>query len=241
MLVIPAIYLLGSNVVRLRQGDPGRSSVYADDPLGVAQRFVDAGARGLHVYDVDSLVTGELTHLEQAAAIARATGVTVQFAGSIGDCAALERALGYSFSLVSLRADRVAGGAFVRDALAHHAERLTIGLDVRDGNVQVRGPDREGPADPVALARELVELGARRFIYSDLNRDGMLGGPNYAGLRALLRVVDLPITASGGIAHRDHIRNLERLGVEAVIIGKALYTGDLSLRGHLDARGHWRD
>jgi len=89
-------------------------------------------------------------------------------------------------------------------------------------------------------SRELIDMGAQRLVYSDLNRDGMLGGPNYAGLRALLSVVDVPVIASGGIAHAEHIRNLERLGAEAVIIGKALYTGDLSLRGHLDERGHWQ-
>src|SRR3989440_12790573 len=115
-----------------------------------------------------------------------------------------------------------------------------MGLDVRSGNVQPASPACSGPADPVALARELIDTGAQRLVYSDLNRDGMLGGPNYAGLRALLRLVDVPVMASGGIAHADHIRNLERLGAEAVIIGKALYTGDLSLRDHLDERGHWQ-
>jgi len=115
-----------------------------------------------------------------------------------------------------------------------------VRLDVRDGNVRLQTPARSGPSDPVVLARELIDQGARRLIYSDLNRDGMLGGPNYAGLRALLRVADVPVTVSGGIAHPDHIRNLERLGVEAVIIGKALYTGDLNLRGHLDEQGNWR-
>ncbi len=231
MLIIPAINILGGKVVRVRQGDPARSGVYSDDPLAVARRFVDLGARHLYVNDLDSLQRG---------AVADETGARVQFSAVIRDDAALRAALEKPFALVVLRADRVAGTPFIREALPSHAERLTVRLDVRDGNVQLQTPERTGPADPVVLAREFIDGSARRLIYSDLNRDGMLGGPNYAGLRALLRVADAPITVSGGIAHQDHIRNLERLGVEAVIIGKALYTGDLSLRGHLDDGGHWK-
>jgi phosphoribosylformimino-5-aminoimidazole carboxamide ribotide isomerase len=240
VLIIPAINILHGKVVRLRQGDPARSSVYSDDPLAVACRFAATGARRLHVYDVDSVLDGGPVHLDLAARIAEEAGVEVQFGGVLRDAAALRTALERPFALLVLRVDRVAGTDFLRQALAAHPERLALGLDVRDGNVQLDAPVRRGPADPVALARELIEMGARRLVYSDLNRDGMLGGPNYAGLRALLRVVDVPVMASGGIAHADHIRNLERLGAEAVIIGKALYTGDLSLRGHLDERGHWR-
>ncbi len=240
MLIIPAINILDGKVVRLRQGDPARSSGYADDPLTVARRFVDLGARRLYVNDLDSLQRGAVVFLDVAARIAVETGARVQFSAVIRDEEALGAALDKPFALVVLRADRIAGIPFIREALSAYAERLTVRLDVRDGNVQLQTPERDGPADPVVLARELIDLGARRLIYSDLNRDGMLGGPNYAGLRALLRVADVPITVSGGIAHHDHIRNLERLGVEAVIIGKALYTGDLNLRGHLDEQGHWK-
>jgi phosphoribosylformimino-5-aminoimidazole carboxamide ribotide isomerase len=240
VLIIPAINILHGKVVRLRQGDPARSSTYADDPLAVAHRFVTAGARRLHVYDVDSLLDGGPVHLDLAARIAVETGVEVQFGGVIGDAATLDSALERPFALLVLRVDRVAGTAFLRQALAAHPERLAMGLDVRTGNVQLDSAERRGAVDPVAFARELITLGAQRLVYSDLNRDGMLGGPNYAGLRALLRVVDVPVMVSGGIAHSEHIRNLERLGAEAVILGKALYTGDLSLRGHLDERGHWQ-
>jgi len=240
MLIIPAINILDGKVVRLRQGDPTRGGAHADDALAVARRFVDLGACYLYVNDLDSLRSGTAAFLDLAARIADDTGVQVQFSAAVRDAAALHAVLERPFALVVLRADRVAGAPFVREALQAHAERLTVRLDVRDGNVQLQTPERDGPADPVVLARELVDQGARRLIYSDLNRDGMLGGPNYAGLRALLRVADVPITVSGGIAHPDHIRNLERLGVEAVIIGKALYTGDLSLRGHLDEQGHWK-
>lgn len=240
MLIIPAINILGGKVVRLRQGDPARSSVYADDPLAVAQRFVDAGACRLHVNDVDSLQQGVLVHAGVAADIAAATGVEVQLGGAIRDAETLRAALEGPFVFLVVRADCTAGTPFLQQALASHGPRIAMGLDVRDGRVQLNAADREGPADPVALARELIDLGAPRLVYNDLNRDGMLGGPNYAGLRALLGVVDVPVIAGGGIAHQDHIRNLERLGAEGVIVGKALYTGDLVLRGHLDERGHWK-
>ena len=240
MLIIPAINLLGDKVVRLRQGDPARSTVYADDPLAMARRFVDLGARRLHIYDVDSLLNGQLAHLETAARIAAETGVEVQLGAAIRDAGTLRAALDGPFILIVPRADRVMDTDFLDDALKEHAERLALGLDVRDGRVQLESPERSGPADPVALGRELIALGAKRLVYSDLNRDGMLGGPNYAGLRALLGVAEVPVMAGGGIAHRDHIRNLAQLGVEGAIIGKALYTGDLNLRGRLDERGHWR-
>lgn len=240
MLIIPAINILGDKVVRLRQGDPLHSTVYADDPVAVARRFVEMGARRLHLYDVDSLLNGRLAHLDVAAHIAAETGVAVQLGGAIRDAGSLRAALDCPLTLVALRVDRIAETDFLEEALRDHGKRLALELTVRDGNVQLDSPERSGPADPVALARELVQSGARRFVYSDLNRDGMLGGPNYAGLRALLGVIEAPVMASGGIAHRDHIRNLERLGVEAAIIGKALYTRDLTLRGHLDEQGHWQ-
>ncbi len=240
MLIIPAINILDGKVVRLRQGDPTRGPVYADDPLTAARRFVDIGARYLYINDIDSLQSGTAAFVDLAARIATETAVPVQFSAAIRNEAALDAALDKPFVFVVLRADRIAATAFLRQSLEAHAERLTVRLDVRDGNVRLQTPARSGPSDPVVLARELIDQGARRLIYSDLNRDGMLGGPNYAGLRALLRVADVPVTVSGGIAHPDHIRNLERLGVEAVIIGKALYTGDLNLRGHLDEQGDWR-
>lgn len=241
MLIIPAINILGGKVVRLRQGDPARSSVYADDPVDVARRFVDQGARRLHVYDVDSLIHGNPVHLDLAARIAAETSVAVQFGGAIRDADTLRAALECPFTLLVLRASCIVGTNVLLDALANDSSRLAMGLDVRNGYVQFDAPARDGPIDPVALARELIDMGARRLVYSDLNRDGMLGGPNYAGLRSLLGRVDVPVIASGGIAHRDHIRSLERLGAEAVIIGKALYTGDLTLRGHLDEQGHWHN
>lgn len=240
MLIIPAINILGGKVVRLRQGDPARSSVYADDPIAVAHRFVEAGARRLHVYDVDSLATGNPVHLDLAARIAVETSVDLQFGGAFGGADALREALSRPFALLVLSIFNSAGTAFVGDALAKHAPRLAMGLDVRDGRVRIDSPERHEDADPVVLARELVDMGARRLVYTDLNRDGMLGGPNYAGLRALLGVIKTPVIASGGISHDDHLRSLDRLGAEAVIVGKALYTGDLSLRGRLDAEGHWR-
>ncbi len=241
MLIIPAINLLGDKVVWLRQGDPARSTVYSDDPVAVARQFVELGARRLYVHDLDSRAGGSLPHLDAATRIAIETGVEVQFASALADDAALQDALARPFTQIVLRADYVVGTPFLGDALGGSGvARLVVRLDVRDGNVTIETPGRAGVVDPVVLARELVDAGAPRLIYSDLNRDGMLGGPNYAGLRALLRMVDAPVMVSGGIAHADHIRNLDRLGVEAAIVGKALYTGDLSLRGHLDDHGHWR-
>jgi len=241
MLIIPAINLLGDKVLWLSQGDPTRSTVYSDDPVAVARQFVELGARRLYVHDLDSRAGGDLPRLDAATRIAIETGLEVQFASALADDAVLQDALARPFTQIVLRADCAVGTPFLGDALGGSgAARLVVRLDVRDGNVTIETPGRAGVVDPVVLARELVDAGAPRLIYSDLNRDGMLGGPNYAGLRALLRMVDAPVMVSGGIAHADHIRTLDRLGVEAAIVGKALYTGDLSLRGHLDDHGHWR-
>ncbi len=240
MLIIPALNLKNGNVVRLRQGDPQNTVFYSDDPLAVARRFVEMGVRRLSVHDVDSLIGGGFPHMEIATRIAESTGVEVQYGAAIDGAVPLHEALEQPFVLIELRADRIAGTELLREALRHDAPRLALRLDVRDGRLDLKSPERASSADPVALARELVEAGARRLIFSDLNRDGMLGGPNYAGLRALLHVIDVPVMVAGGVAHHDHIRNLERLGAEGVIIGKALYTGDLSLKGHIDENGAWR-
>lgn len=240
MLIIPALNLKNGSVVRLRQGDPRNTVFFSDDPVAVARRFVEMGVRRLSIHDVDSLLGDDFPHMEIAARIAEETGAKVQYGAAIDDVARLDEALEQPFVLIELRADRVAGTELLHDALRRNAARLALRLDVRNGYVDLKAPERAGQADPVALARELVEVGTQRLVFSDLNRDGMLGGPNYAGLRALLHVIDVPVMVAGGIAHHDHIRNLERLGAEGVIIGKALYTGDLSLKGHIDENGAWR-
>jgi phosphoribosylformimino-5-aminoimidazole carboxamide ribotide isomerase len=229
MLLIPAIDLRNGVCVRLEQGDYGRDTRYADDPLAVAASFSAHGARWLHVVDLDGAKEGAPRHLEVLAAIARRGDLLVEFGGGLRDLETVEAALAAGASRVVLGTAALEDPALLQAACAAHGERIAVGLDARDGMVAVRGWTETSGTPAIDLARAAVTAGCARLIYTDIATDGMLRGPNLAGLRALLDAVAVPVVASGGVATIDHLRDLAEAGAEAAIVGRALYTGDLPL------------
>lgn len=227
--LIPAIDLRGGRAVRLLQGDYDRETVFGDDPVAIARRWEAEGAARLHVVDLDGARDGASTQLEVITRIAAALQVPVQVGGGLRDAASVERVL-------AAGAERAILGTAAADPrvaaplLDRFGERLIVGIDARDGRVAVRGWRETLDRDALELARELVALGARRFIVTDIARDGMLEGPNLAAMRRMAEAVPVPVIASGGVARVEDVRALAALEcLEGVIVGRALYTGDLSL------------
>jgi phosphoribosylformimino-5-aminoimidazole carboxamide ribotide isomerase len=229
MLLIPAIDLRNGACVRLEQGDYGRDTRYADDPLVVAESFAAHGARWLHLVDLDGAREGAPRHLEVLAAIARLSDLLVEFGGGLRDLATVEAALDAGASRVVLGTAALEDPAMLQAACTAHRERIAVGLDARDGMVAVRGWLETSGTPAIDLARAAVAAGCVRLIYTDIATDGMLRGPNLAGLRALVDAVAVPVVASGGVATIDHLQALAEAGAEAAIVGRALYTGDLPL------------
>jgi len=230
VIVIPAIDLRGGRCVRLVQGDPRRERRYDEDPAEAALRWIRAGARWLHVVDLDGAFAGRPMQLEVVAAIARvaaATGVKVQGGGGVrteSDMAALLDA-GVSRVVVGTAAETLPG-----QVLRRYGERLAVAVDVRSGGLAVQGWRRMRRADPTSVARRLAARGVRRFVYTATARDGTMAGPDLAGLRRFLAAVSpLPVIAAGGVARVEELDALRALGVEGVIVGRALYEGRLDL------------
>jgi phosphoribosylformimino-5-aminoimidazole carboxamide ribotide isomerase len=228
--VIPAIDVSGGKVVRLVRGDRNATTVYADDPSAMAARWAASGARRIHVVDIDGAFDGSPRNAHAIAELVRAVDVPVQVGGGIRD-------LDTARELIDLGVDRVVLGtaaltddAFLRDALGAWPGRVVVGLDSRERELRVAGWAQGSGLDLVETARKLAALGVPRFLCTDISRDGTLEGPNVALLEEVARESGVPVIASGGVSSLDDLRALARVpGIEAAVVGKALYTGDVSL------------
>ena len=230
MEIIPAIDLRGGRCVRLHQGDFDRETVFSDDPIAMALQWQGQGGPRLHVVDLDGAATGEPGHLEVISAIVRAIDVPVQVGGGI-------RSADTASQWLEAGVDRVViGTAAVRDpdmvarvCQRHGSERVVVSIDARDGMVALQGWTEATAVSVLELARRMADLGIERLLYTDIARDGMLTGPDLETNARLVDETGMSILASGGVSTVDDIRRLVPTGVEGVIVGRALYTGAVSL------------
>lgn len=233
----PAIDLRGGRCVRLLQGDYDRETVFSEDPVDQVRRFVDAGARRLHMVDLDGAKAGAALQAELVTRMVRAAGVPCQLGGGIRS---LDVARRYADAGV---ARLVVGSVAIEqpDLLEAMAlalpGRIVLGLDAREGRVAVRGWVDTSPLLAVDVARRAAGLPLAGIVYTDIATDGMLSGPNLGALAEMVRSVTQPVVASGGIAVADDLRRVAAVGVEGCIVGRALYDGGLSLPEALAASG----
>jgi phosphoribosylformimino-5-aminoimidazole carboxamide ribotide isomerase len=234
--VYPAIDLRRGKVVRLRQGDPDRETRYADDPLGVARRWQEAGAQWLHVVNLDGAF-GERGQ-ENQAALERilTTGLRVQFGGGVRDFATLCRVLDLGVSRVvvgtaAVRNPKLAGPpALVDQAMqAFGPERVALGLDAREGQVRTHGWREAAPLTALELGRWWAARGVRWVVYTDVARDGMGSGLNLEATVHLVQATGLQVIGSGGVASLEDVQRAYQAGLSGVIIGRALYEGQVVL------------
>jgi phosphoribosylformimino-5-aminoimidazole carboxamide ribotide isomerase len=234
MEIIPAIDIRGGRCVRLYQGDYDRETVFADDPAVAARRWRDAGARRLHVVDLDGAREGRAANAASVERILAAVDIPVQVGGGIRDLETVQRYLSAGVDRVVLGTAAVKDQALLESALARFPERIIVGVDAREGVVVTEGwLDTSGIAAP-DLVRQVAELGVPRVIYTDTVRDGTLTEPNFAALETMfsyfrLSTTELRIIYAGGVSHIDHLRRLADSDVEGAIVGRALYTGDIDL------------
>jgi phosphoribosylformimino-5-aminoimidazole carboxamide ribotide isomerase len=235
--VFPAIDLRGGRVVRLAQGDPARQTVYSDDPAAVAERWLAEGATWLHVVNLDGAF-GEADGLNEAALHAIvATGARVQFGGGLRNRAAIERAHSAGVARVVLGTAAVEQPALVAESLRDFGpERVAVGIDARDGRVRVRGWASEGGLAAADLARQMRGLGLAWCVFTDVARDGVGAGVNVPATAAVARECGLHVIASGGVASVDDVQRVRAAGLAGVIIGRALYEGQVALKDVVDDR-----
>lgn len=227
MIVIPAIDVRGGKCVRLVRGDPTAETVYHPDPVAVARRFAEVGAGLLHVVDLDAaLDTG--SNRETVAAICRAVDVRVQAGGGFRSLEALKGALRDGATRAVLGTAAALDPGFVREAVEHVGDRVVVAVDVSGEHVMVRGWREEGPPIEEAIAA-LEAAGAPRFLLTSIAADGTLEGPDVALYERARALTDRPIIASGGVRSAEDLHALSTLGLEGVVVGKALYEGTLTL------------
>jgi len=246
MEVIPAIDLLEGRCVRLYQGDYAQSQVFHDDPVVVAQQWVDQGATRIHLVDLDGAKVGHPVNQEVIRAIAQAVSVPVEVGGGLRDRASVTDVLGLGVRWAILGTVAVEQPDLVADLCGEFPGQIIVGIDARNGKVATRGWLETSEVEAVELAQRMEQLGAAAIIYTDIHRDGTLQGPNHDALRELAQAISIPVIASGGVSStRDLLKLLvlEPQGVTGAIVGKALYTGDLNLKDALRAvgPGRWQD
>jgi phosphoribosylformimino-5-aminoimidazole carboxamide ribotide isomerase len=217
--------------VRLEQGDFSRETVFSDDPMEMARRWASGGATRLHVVDLDGARTGVSANAPIIRGIAQSAGIPVQVGGGIRDEAVATR------YLAEIGVDRVVIGTaavrepeLIRRLCAAWPGRVVVAVDARDGFVAVEGWTEVSTLPASDFIAALVDLGVPRVLYTDISRDGMLTQPNFEAISLLTQRYPVGVIASGGIATIGHLQELEKLGVEAAIIGRALYTGDIRLQ-----------
>jgi phosphoribosylformimino-5-aminoimidazole carboxamide ribotide isomerase len=237
MELIPAIDLRGGRCVRLVQGDYDRETVFSDDPVAVAQRWVEEGATRLHVADLDGAREGRPVNDEAARAVIETVDIPVQVSGGVRDLRAIEQWLADGAQRVVLGTAVARDPALGGEAARRFGDGVIVSIDARDGLVAVDGWEVATDVRADELLRQLVALGVRRFVYTDIARDGTLTSPNYEAIASLVAASSAPIIAAGGVAEVSHLVRLAELGVEGVIMGRALYDGRVDLRAALAAVG----
>lgn len=246
MDVIPAIDLLEGHCVRLYQGDYGQAQTFDENPVEVARQWAAEGASLLHVVDLDGARAGHPVNLSAIEAIVRAVDVPVQVGGGLRDRTSVATLLKLGVRRVILGTVAVEQPDLVNQLCQEFPERIVVGIDARNGRVATRGWLETSELAATDLAEGMASSGIAAIIYTDIHRDGTLQGPNLESLRELASRVTIPVIASGGISSVTDLLSLlalEPVGVTGAIVGRALYTGDISLKEALRAvgPGRWQD
>ena len=230
MLIFPAIDLYGGNVVRLYQGNYEKMTVYSESPAAVAHCFAEQGAGQMHVVDLAGARDGGTPNLETICALRRESGLFTEVGGGIRSMETVERYLEAGIDRVILGTAAVTEQAFLTEAVATYGEKIAVGVDLRDGFVAVHGWTKQSPLRAEAFCEKLSVLGVKTLIVTDISRDGAMQGTNTALYAALAARFPVRLIASGGVSAIEDVRTLAALGLYGAIIGKAYYTGAVSLR-----------
>ncbi|HTI14891.1 MAG TPA: 1-(5-phosphoribosyl)-5-[(5-phosphoribosylamino)methylideneamino]imidazole-4-carboxamide isomerase [Dictyobacter sp.] len=229
MIILPAIDIKDGECVRLYQGDYAQVTTYDTDPVQVALRWQSAGASWLHLVDLDGAAQGYPVNLALLQRIRQATTLHIEVGGGMRSLEHIEQVLASGVDRVILGTVAITNRELLLEALQKWGERIVVGLDARDGWVAISGWRETSRVKAVDLACELSALGVQRFIYTDIARDGVLQGPNLPALAEMQAAISTSLIASGGVSSLSDLQQLAQTAVEGVIVGKAIYTGDVDL------------
>ncbi|MBN2456422.1 MAG: 1-(5-phosphoribosyl)-5-[(5-phosphoribosylamino)methylideneamino]imidazole-4-carboxamide isomerase [Sedimentisphaerales bacterium] len=229
MYIIPAIDLIGGRCVRLIQGRYDRQLIYRDDPVEQAQEFALAGAKWLHIVDLEGAKEGRPVNAETLAAIAALKQMKIEVGGGIRDDASIGKMLDMGIERVIVGSRAVSEFQWFEQIAKKFAPKIVLGLDARGRTVAKHGWTKDSGLGLLEFAVKAAKLPIAAIIYTDIAKDGMMEGPNFDTTERLIEAVDVPVIASGGITKTDDIKKLAELGAEAAIVGRAIYEGALKL------------
>ncbi len=231
MLIIPAIDLKDGKCVRLKQGKKDAVTVYSNDPPATARKWESCGAKILHIVDLDGAFTGSQKNLKFILEIRKSVKMIMQVGGGIRDIETADKLLSAGINRIIIGTSAIEDSGFLVEVCNKFPGRILTGIDARDGKVAVRGWEEISSIEAKELAKRIELIGVSGIIYTDISRDGMLTGPNIPALQEMVRTVNIPVIASGGIATIEDINNLMKIkNLWGAITGKAIYSGSLDLR-----------
>ncbi|MEK6692602.1 MAG: 1-(5-phosphoribosyl)-5-[(5-phosphoribosylamino)methylideneamino]imidazole-4-carboxamide isomerase [Nitrospirota bacterium] len=230
MIIIPAIDLKDGKCVRLQQGKMENVTIYSDDPASMARRWERDGAEILHVVDLDGAIEGRPVNLKSITDIRNAVNITIEVGGGIRDMETIDKLLLLKIDRVVIGTSAVNDPYFLKEACRRFPGKVLAGIDARDGMVAIKGWKETTEKRAIDFARGLEDSGVKAIIFTDIKRDGLLLGPNIKSIKEFTESVRLPVIASGGVSGSNDIKELMKLPLEGVIVGKAIYSGSLDLK-----------
>ncbi|NLB78507.1 MAG: 1-(5-phosphoribosyl)-5-[(5-phosphoribosylamino)methylideneamino]imidazole-4-carboxamide isomerase [Clostridiaceae bacterium] len=233
MIIYPAIDIRGGKCVRLTQGRYDDITIFSDDPVNMALQFQNAGAKYLHVVDLDG-ARGDTDNRGIISRIAKELSIPVQTGGGIRTMADIEAVLEFGISRVILGTTAVKNPEMVNEAVKKYGSHIAVGIDAKDGFVAIEGWEKTSAVKAVEHAKNMESMGVQTIIYTDIATDGMLSGPNLFAMSEMIKKVNMEVIASGGVSSLKDIRHLNEIGAAVVIVGKAIYTGDVDLKKALE-------
>lgn len=233
MLIIPAIDLIDGAAVRLVQGDFNKKTVYDENPPKVAKRWQEAGAKLIHLVDLEGSRQGHPIETETVRKIKSCVDIPLEIGGGVRKIEDIETFINAGVDYVILGTSVAVNEDFAKEALERFGDKIVIGIDAKDGFVAIKGWETITNREAISFAQKMESFGAKRIIYTDISRDGMMQGVNVPAMKKMAESLSIPVTASGGVSTYEDIKKLkeiEQFGVSSAIIGKALYTGAIDLK-----------
>jgi len=231
MIIIPAIDLKDGKCVRLLQGKKEEVTVYSDDPPSMAKHWQKLGGELLHVVDLDGAFTGEQHNLSKIRAIREAIDIPIEVGGGIRDVDRIQKLIELGIDRTIIGTSAAKSPEIVQEACKKFPGKVLVGIDAKDGKVAVKGWVEVTELDAIEFAKQMQDAGAAGIIYTDISRDGMLTGPNIEAMATMVKSVEIPVIASGGVSNLNDVKNLMQINnLWGVITGKALYSGAMDLK-----------
>ena len=230
MKIFPAIDLYNGKAVRLFKGDYNQMTVYSDKPEQIALDFYSQGAKYMHVVDLEGAKTGGTPNLETIKKLVLSTDAFVEVGGGIRSLDVIEKYVQVGVNRVILGTSAVTDPNFLRSAVENFGDKIAVGVDIKDGYVAIKGWTENSHLEGISFCKSMQDLGVKTIICTDISKDGAMQGTNHALYKTLSNTLDLNIIASGGVSSIDDVKKLKALGIYGAIIGKAYYTGAISIK-----------